>query len=386
MWVEREIEAALKRAIRSRPVVIVTGARQSGKTSLLRHAFAEYNYVSLDLPSEAEFAEKDPDGFLAKYSAPLIIDEIQYAPKIFRHLKTRVDQQRTLSGQFLLTGSQKFTLMKEVSDSLAGRAEIVELEPLSFFEIQEALPETVLLDFILRGGYPELYEQREIGAHQFYRSYVSTYLERDVRALLQVTALRDFERFLRVCALRSGQLLNKAELARDVGISPSTANEWLSVLAASNQVILLEPWFRNRTKSIVKSPKLYLSDSGLLCYLLNIQTTDELLRSPYIGSIWETTVFAELRRRQLAKTLGWTMFFWRDRSREVDFLNSRGGRFDLFEAKWTEIPDKSDAANLFYLRHELGEKNIEATAIYCRTRKDFPIAENLWARSISSLA
>ena len=186
----------------------------------------------------------------------MIIDEVHYAPGLFRHLKAAVDAHRGRRGQYLLTGSQKFTLMKGVSESLAGRADIVELETLSLREILKALPGTGIDSAIVHGGFPELHANPDIDFVAFYNSYLATYLERDIRSLANVGSLRDFERFLRACALRSANLLNKADLARDVGIAPSTANQWLSMLEASGQVVLLEPWFSNRTKSIVKSPKL----------------------------------------------------------------------------------------------------------------------------------
>ncbi|MGD0796077.1 MAG: ATP-binding protein, partial [Acidobacteriaceae bacterium] len=224
-------------------MIVLTGARQTGKTSTFRHLFPDYAFVSLDLPTEAEQAEKEPERFLKRNPPPVIIDEVQYAPGLFRHLKVAVDAHRTRNGQFLLTGSQKFTLMKGVSESLAGRVDIVELETLSFAEIREALPRTGLETAIVRGGFPELYANPDIDSVAFYNSYLATYLERDVRALANVGSLRDFERFLRACALRSANLLNKADLARDVGIAPSTANQWLSMLEASGQAVLLEPWF-----------------------------------------------------------------------------------------------------------------------------------------------
>src|SRR5207249_9829763 len=197
-------------------------------------------------------------------------------PAFVRHLKAVVDANRDRAGQYLLTGSQKFTLMKGVSESLAGRVDVVELETLSLGEIRGAVPDAEVETVIARGGFPELHANPDIESTAFYNSYLATYLERDVRSLANVGSLRDFERFLRACALRSANLLNKADLARDVGIAPSTANQWLSVLEASGQVVLLEPWFSNRTKSIVKSPKLYLADTGVLCALLNIRTADDL--------------------------------------------------------------------------------------------------------------
>src|SRR5258708_8497027 len=285
MWIARSIEARLRRSARTRPVVVLTGARQTGKTSTLRRLFPNHCFVSLDLPTEAEQAEKEPGSFLQRHPAPVIIDEVQYAPGLFRQMKTGVDANGERNGQVLLTGSQKFTLMKSVSDSLAGRVDVIELETLSFAEIRAALPQTRVESAVLRGGFPELYANPDIDLVAYYNSYLATYLERDVRSLANVGSLRDFERFVRACAIRSANLLNKADLARDVGISPSTADHWLSTLEASVQVLLLEPWFSNRTKSIVKSPKLYLADTGLLCALLNIRSEDALHQSPAAGAI-----------------------------------------------------------------------------------------------------
>src|ERR1039458_1471754 len=222
MWIVRDVEGRLKRSAKTRAVIALTGARQTGKPSTFRYLFPDYAFVSLDLPTEAEQSEKEPRAFLQRHPPPVIIDEVQYAPGLFRHLKAEVDANRTRNGQFLLTGSQKFSLMKNVSESLAGRADIVELETLSFAEIRAALPETKLEDALVRGGFPELYANQDIDSVAFYNSYLATYLERDVRTLANVGNLRDFERFLRACALRSANLLNKADLARDVGIAPST--------------------------------------------------------------------------------------------------------------------------------------------------------------------
>jgi predicted AAA+ superfamily ATPase len=310
---------------------------------------------------------------------------VQYAPGLFRHLKARVDANRSRNGQFLLTGSQKFTLMKSVSDSLAGRVDIVELETLSFAEIRDALPATGLEDAIVRGGFPELYANPDIDPVAFYNSYLATYLERDVRSLTDIGSLRDFERFLRACALRSANLLNKADLARDVGIAPSTANRWLSALEGSGQVKLLEPWFSNLTKSIVKSPKLYLSDTGLLCALLNLRTRETLLQSPAAGQVWETFVFAQLRERERRAGRFNSLFFWRDRTREVDFVVDAGGRLELFEAKWTELPDRSDAVNLEFVRQVTGNSRSASASVVSRTPNTFPLADGIHAISIADL-
>ena len=393
MWIPRHVEPRLIRSARTRPVIVLTGARQTGKTSTFRHLFPSYGFVSLDLPTEAEQAEKEPARFLQRHPPPVIVDEVQYATGLFRHLKVAVDANRANHGQFLLTGSQKFTLMNNVSESLAGRADIVDLETLSFAEIRGALVATTLEDAIVRGGFPELYANLDIDSVAFYNSYLATYLERDVRSLANVGSLRDFERFLRACALRSANLLNKADLARDVGIAPSTANNWLSILEASGHVVLLEPWFSNRTKSVVKSPKLYIADTGLLCALLNIQSRQTLLDSPAAGAVWETFVFAQLRDRERQAGRAGSLFFWRDRTREVDFVVDAGGRLELFEAKWTELPDRGDAVNLEFVRNVIGKSHVTGGGVVSRTPNSFPfpngfralpVTELDWARKLSA--
>jgi uncharacterized protein len=383
MWVPRLIEGLLSTRAAQRPVVVLTGARQTGKTSLVRRTFGSYEYVSLDLPSEAEQAEHDPASFLDRHQAPLIVDEVQYAPGLFRHLKATVDRHRGTNGQYILTGSQKLVLMKAVSESLAGRADILELETLSWLEVRAAFSTMSVMELVARGGFPELYEKPELDAQAFHRSYLATYLERDLRQVLQVSSLRDFERFVRACALRSGQLLNRADLARDVGISGSTAAAWLGVLQASGQVVLLEPWFSNRTKSLVKSPKLYLADTGLCCFLAGIRSLADLRESPMAGALWETLVFGELRRLQVNRRGGWDLHFWRDRSKEVDFLFHRGGVFDLADAKWTELPAAKDSVALEQVAAEIGK--VKRAALICRAANPYPITKQVQALPLEAL-
>lgn len=358
------------------PAIVLTGARQVGKTTLLRECFPQYTFVSLDLPSLAEQAENEPQVFLEAYPAPLIIDEVQYAPKLFRHLKSKIDQARHSMGQFILTGSQKFTLMKEVSDSLAGRAAILNLENLSARELK-LTPQNSWITVLSRGLYPELWRQPALERNAFFSSYLASYLERDVRQILNVHSLRDFEKFVRACAARSAQLLNLSELARDVGIKPQTARDWLSVLEASNQVSLLEPYFEKIGKRLVKSPKLYLNDPGMLCFLLGFDETS-LPSTPLIGAIWETFIYAEFRKALSNFGSAATLWYYRDaQGREVDFLRCHGGSIGLFECKWTESPDNrwlrplNDVANNLSRSsiHVIGNKMLLCTVPHTVTRE-----------------
>jgi hypothetical protein len=385
MWIPRYLESHLLRSAGTRPVVVLTGARQTGKTSTLQRLFPRHGFVSLDLPTEAEQAEREPSAFLRRHPPPVIIDEVQYAPGLFRHLKAAVDGQRNRHGQYLLTGSQKFTLMRGVAESLAGRADIVDLDTLSWSEVRAAQPRETLECAIVRGGFPELQANPDIDAAAFYNSYLATYLERDIRALTHVGSLRDYERFLRACALRSASQLNKADLARDIGIAPSTANHWLSMLEASGQVVLLEPWFSNRTTSLVKSPKLYLADTGLLCALLNVRTEEALRQSPSVGAVWETYVCAQLRHRERRGGRAGSLFFWRDRTREVDFVTDVAGRLQLFEAKWTELPSEGDCANLRAVRGIVGPRRVSRAAIVCRAGHAYPLAGGFEALNLADV-
>ncbi|MBP9839283.1 MAG: DUF4143 domain-containing protein [Proteobacteria bacterium] len=306
----------------------------------------------------------------------MIIDEVQYAPKIFRYLKLAIDQERAANGQYLLTGSQKFNLMQGVSDSLAGRIDIFELENLNYHEIQRQRVGQSIDSTIFRGGFPELYTNNEIETKAFYQSYLTTYLERDVRQTINIRNLRDFERFIRACAIRSGQLLNKNELARDVGVSPTTVNQWLSILQSSNQIFLLEPWFSNKTKSIIKTPKLYLADCGLLCELLNIRNEAEMLSSPFWGHIWETFVYSEIRKFLNFTGESRSLYFLQDRGLEIDFLIHRAGTFYLIECKTHEHP-RAEHCDNFKAGHKiLGTKKVEKNLLICRTSNDFKISTN----------
>ena len=383
-WIKRDFEQKIRQQVKSRPAVVLTGPRQTGKTSILKHIFPNYRFVSLDLPSIAQQAEENPEIFLKDNPPPVIIDEVQYAPKLFRHLKIVIDADRSAKGQYILTGSQKFQLMKEVSESLAGRVSILDFEPLSYHEIATFRPDISYEQCMLKGGFPEVFVE-DLDAFSFFQSYVASYLERDLRQVLNVGHLRDFERFLRGCALRSGQILNKSDLAKDVGISPSTSNQWLSALEAAGLVKILEPWFSNQGKRMVKSPKIYLNDSGLLCFLLNIQTEAELTKSPFIGQIWETYIFSELRKKLNLMDRARNLFFWRDRAKEIDFIYHQGGMYTLFETKYSSDPNKSHVSGLEYVKKIIGSDQVAKSYLLTRAQQEFTIAPNTTALPLSNI-
>ena len=372
MWIARQLSDQVLSAARQFPALVVTGGRQTGKTTLLRHLFAQASFVSLDLPSAAYQADQSGEEFLRTYQEPVILDEVQYAPGLFRHLKLAIDARRSERGRFLMTGSQKFSLMHALSESLAGRCAVLELDTLASTEIVAAFPEEAILpaEILWRGGFPELWRDREIESRLFYSSYVATYLERDVRLTLRIGSLRDFERFLRACALRSGQLLNLTELARDVGIAVTTARDWLSVLEASSQVVLLEPYFNNPTRRLIKTPKLYFRDTGLLCFLLGLENPAALASSSLVGAVWETFVLGQILRARTASGSVAQVFFWRDvHGTEVDFLIEQNASVRLIEAKWTEaLGDSRTLKPLLTVRDLFGDRAAPEHWVACRTR------------------
>ena len=392
MIYRRDIESKIKELGRYFPVILLTGARQTGKTTLMKLLFPDMCYVSLDLPSLAEKAEQSPEAFLQEFPPPLIIDEVQYAPGLFRHIKERVDLQRSEMGQFFLTGSQKFSLMKGVGDSLAGRLALLELETLSLSEIRAATDAELSLDdlveIITRGQFPELWRQRDLPLQDYYAGYVATYLERDVRQILNVAKLRDFERFIRILAARSGQLLNKSEIARDVGVSVKAIGDWVSVLEASNIIALLEPYFQNISKRIIKSPKVYFADTGLLCYLLGV-SSDSFRESPFLGHIWENFIFSELRKKNQLAENPYNIFYYRDqRAREIDFFLERGGAVTLIEGKWTEMPERRAGKQIQQIAAEINDSRLplvnRRNFVVSTCKHSYPLQETIEVVNLES--
>lgn len=379
MWIVRKYESTLKRLVGQFPVVVLTGARQVGKTSLVRKTLPEYRYVSLDLPAQAELAEKNPEQFLREQGEPLIIDEIQYAPALFRQLKIVVDRDKR-SGRFVLTGSQNFLLMQSVTESLAGRCAVLRMHNLSVAEVREALPDLDPEALLFQGGFPELYARPELEAPFWYAAYLSTYLERDVRNLLNVGNLRDFDRFLRAVAIRTGQLLSYSDLARDVGIAPNTAKQWISVLQASDQIFLLEPYHRNLGKRLIKSPKLYMCDTGLAAFLMGFADWAAVTRHPVVGPLWETHLVMQVVKHFSAAGRNVPLWFWRTvQGEEVDLLLEEGGRFTALEVKFSERPGPADLKGFTALERMYGAESLLKGLVGCRAAGHYPLSDKVEA-------
>ena len=363
------------------PAILLTGPRQVGKTSLLKREFYSYDYISLDIPSNAELAEKNPDIFLRKLKKPTILDEIQYAPSIFRQLKIEIDKNPKKS-QYFLTGSQNFLMMQGISESLSGRCAIINMLGLSSIEIKNKF-KTDDLKIMIIGGYPEIWANKTIDKQIWYSSYLVTYLERDIRNIVNVGQLRDFERFLRSTAIRTGQILSYSDLARDVGIAVSTAKQWISALKASGQILILEPYHKNLGKRIVKSPKIYFTDIGLALYLSGIETIDQLLKSPLLGSFYETFVITEIIKSLYNNGKNIPIWFWRNQSqKEVDIVVERGGLYYLFEIKFNSQPSDKDLSGFNAFKNMYGNESVKRSTIYCRTDNDYYLEDKTYITNI----
>jgi predicted AAA+ superfamily ATPase len=365
--IKRIIASQLQKAFRQFPTVVVTGARQSGKTTLARDLYPEADYITFDIPSEAAAAAADPAGYLARFKEPVILDEFQYVPELTRHLKTLIDVRRT-PGRFLLTGSQQFSSLGNISESLAGRCAVLTLPMLSCGELE--IKTTPRLDeYLWRGGFPELWQRPELDRSLWLSSYLATYLERDVRTLGNIGSLRDFDRFLRAVALRAGQLCVFSELARDVGISVATARSWISILEASQQIFLLEPYHLNRGKRLIKTPKIYFQETGMLIFLLGFHDWSEVTSSRYWGAVWENAVIAEARKKRCQIADSRPLWFWRTASGdEIDLLMETGPEeFIAIEVKASPLPTNRDAGAFDKFTALHGEGSLKEKILCCRT-------------------
>ncbi|MBI4583012.1 MAG: ATP-binding protein [Planctomycetes bacterium] len=382
-YITRSSEPVILRASKEFPVVMLTGPRQSGKTTLLKNLFHKtYEYVSMELPDVRGAATLDPRSFLEFHTPPVIFDEIQYAPELLPYIKERVDARREQPGQYLLTGSQNILLAEKITETLAGRAAILRLLPLSYRELtgapqaplpwegktrfkRDSLTYKQIWETFLRGGYPELAagSKRDIGL--WHGSYIQTYLERYVRTLRQVGDLTEFQTFLKMLAARSAQLLNLSEFSRDLGIAVNTVKAWLSVLEATYQILVLRPYFANLGKRLVKTPKVYFADVGTLCYLVGLKDADHARSGPMGGAIMETAVVNEVVRTLTHKGLEPQVYFWRTAAgEEVDLIVDTGDALVPIEIKQSTTPNPSMAKGIEVFRKDLGKRTAKGWVIH----------------------
>lgn len=363
-FVPRTIATALRKQAEKYPVLAVTGPRQSGKTTLLKEMFPDYTYVSLEDLNTRLFAIEDPVGFLNTYPERAIFDEAQQAPQLFSYIQGRVDERRQM-GQFILSGSQNFHLLQHITQSLAGRVALFRLLPFDFAEMQaaQALPDA-WTKAVLNGFYPAIFDRGNDPSF-FYHNYIQTYLERDVSQLDKVKDLRLFRNFLSLCAGRAGQLLNFSNLSNESGVSQHIAKEWLSILESSYIVFQLPPYFQNFNKRIVKTPKLYFYDTGLLAYLLGIRSGGDGMDRELLGSLFENMIIAEMHKQNNHRLLLREYFFWRDSNgNECDLLTPSGTSFDVFEIKAGETIYPKSFQGMDFFDNASGGRVRHKTLIY----------------------
>jgi predicted AAA+ superfamily ATPase len=365
MFVHRQIESRIRELGTKFPIISVTGPRQSGKTTMLRTLFPEYRYVSLENPDDQDFAMQDPRRFLATYNRYVILDEAQRVPQLFNYLQGKVDEDR-IPGQYILSGSQNYLLMERISQSLAGRVALFKLFPFSFSELESAglMPPTPE-EAIFKGFYPRVFDQNLL-PRDFYPNYFETYVQRDVRQLTAVQDLIQFRNFVRLCAGRIGQPINYQMLASDSGVSPVTAKAWLGILETSHIVFLLPPYFRNFSKRISKTPKLYFYDVGFAAYLLGITAPGDLTAHFARGQLFENLMIAEFVKRQFQS--GWSsdLYFWQESNgKEIDLLSEQNGVLTAVEIKSAATTNSAFFDNLLYFQKQAGtEQPIRSFLIY----------------------
>lgn len=377
-YITRQLETTLSKAARAFPALVLTGPRRAGKTTLLQRLFPKAAYRLLEDPAVLAAARADPRGFLDALELPVILDEIQNVPELLNFIRVRIDQAPSRMGRWLLTGSQDFSLMRGVTESMAGRAGVLQLLPLSTLESERVTP--------FKGGYAEVLA-RPRNAPLWFQSYVQTYIERDVRQISQIRDLAVFRRFLALLASRSGQLLNKTDLAAPLGVSVPTITEWLGILETTGQVLLVPPYFENFGKRIVKTPKVYITDSGLACHLLGFSTAQELARSTFAGPIFEGFVASEIVKQQINAGRRREIYFFRDqRGLEIDFVvPGAGRRLVLLEVKSSQTVYPEAARHMLNLADSIGRKH-DTRCIVVHTGSGGGAADRILAPGARSLS
>lgn len=335
-FIPRRIAPIIKAQQSKFPVLALTGPRQSGKTTLLKQLFNDYRYITLENPNTRSFATEDPVGFLNQYSQNVIFDEVQRVPELFSYIQSKVDESGIM-GQFILSGSQNFHLLNNITQTLAGRVALFKLLPLDFAELKvNGLLANSYADAGINGFYPAIFD-RDIDPAVYYANYIQTYVEKDVTELLNIRDLKLFRTFLGLCAGRAGQLINFSALANECDISHNTAKAWLSILESSYIIFLLQPYYQNFNKRLVKSPKLYFYDTGLLSYLLGFRKPDEITENRLKGNIFENMILAEYQKKNYHLYLHEDYYFWQDSSaHEVDMLVKKAQGFSIYEIKATQ--------------------------------------------------
>jgi len=361
-YVTRLLSDELQKAVKQFPVVLLTGPRRAGKTCLLKHLYPKADYRLLEDHDILGRVRADPRAFLDEVRVPAVLDEIQNAPELLNYLRSRVDREPGRKGRWLLTGSQEAALMRGVSESMAGRAGLLHLLPFSLRECPKVR--------LTKGGFPEALGSSS-AASRWFSSYVQTYLERDVRAVTSIRDLATFRRFMALLATRSGQTLNRSDLAGPMGVSVPTISEWLSILETTGQIVLVPPFYENFGKRIVKSPKLYFVDSGLLCHLLALESERHLVRSPFLGPVFEGFVASEVLKHQLNSGRRRQLYFFRDRrGLEVDFVVPCGGaKLLLVEAKATRTVKPVMAEPLIRLSAEMKSYSVKRVVVHRSARQ-----------------
>ena len=363
-FIARKVESTLKRLAESFPVVGITGPRQAGKTTLAKYHFPNKPYVSLEDPDQLDFAQTDPRRFLGQFSQGAVLDEVQRCPILFSYLQRIVDDANQ-AGLFILTGSQQFGFRATMTQTLAGRIGLIHLLPFSYSELSSAGATTTTLDEILyKGFYPPVYN-RNIYPNDWYSAYVQTYIERDVQQLVRVKDLNTFRTFLRICAGRAGQIVNFSSIGNDCGISHNTIKEWLSVLEASYLVFQLSPHYQNFSKRLIKSPKLYFYDTGLLSWLLGIKQWQQMVMHSMRGAIFENFIISELLKQQYSQGETSNLYFWRDnKGLEIDVLIDRGDVLIPIELKAGQTITRDFFKNVKRWRLLAGNEAKQAYLVY----------------------
>ncbi len=391
MYVSRDLEKRIKSALKSFPVVAVTGPRQTGKSTMLKKILgAEYNYITFDDPLIRERAIDDPLLFLSTAGEKVIIDEIQYVPQILSYIKIKVDENRTVKGRFVITGSQQFNLIKNLNETLAGRIALFKLLPFGYNEIRYAdtlktgiiKPEDYFTHAALNGMFPELWVNKTIDAKLWFASYLQTYLERDIRTLYNLGNLRDFTRFIRLLAANCSQILNLSSYAGNIGVSVATVKSWLSILEAGNMIYILEPYYKNQGKRIIKSPKVYWTDTGLVSYLTGIYNKEHLFNGPMAGALFENLVVQETVKSFYNKGAIPEIYYLRtSNSVEVDLIIEHENRLYPYEIKLTKTPKLSMAKHLSRLQKLFPGLNFQKGTIVSLSDESYQLTSDVEVKS-----